>query len=140
MFAGGQRKVGQGKDLFDNEATHMTRASRAKAIRYEQLRRPLPKSALALQPETIAWARSLPFDVLPKSLLTDFPRIANQLASHSHSPHLFRQQLQALMLNDRPGRRGFPFRIVKELADLQAYFNDRCAAFHDEEWRSMVER
>ena len=70
-----------------------------------------------------------------------FPRVANILAEAWPQPKRFEARLRELMLNDRPDRQGFPFDVLTELADLNAYFeNLKHKTSSNNVWRSVAER
>lgn len=73
--------------------------------------------------KTISWARGIPSDIRPRSLVIKFPRIANILADAWLTPHIFEARLKELMLDGRGGRQGFPFDVLQELSDLSNYFD-----------------
>ncbi len=70
---------------------------------------------------TRMWLASLPQDVRPMELARQFPRIANRLR------HLWRQvarceeYLDALLVDRRGTRKGFPPKIAQELQALREY-------------------
>jgi len=70
---------------------------------------------------TRTWLASLPQDVCPVELTRQFPRIANRLR------HLWRQvarceeYLDALLVDRRGTRKGFPPKISEELQALREY-------------------
>ena len=70
---------------------------------------------------TRTWLASLPEDIRPMELARQFPRIANRLR------HLWRQEarceeyLDALLVDRRGTRKGFPPKIAQELQALREY-------------------
>ncbi len=74
-------------------------------------------------------------------LAIKFPRVANILADAWPQPKRFEARLRELMLNDRPDRQGFPFDVLTELADLNAYFESvKHRMCPGNVWRSVAER
>ena len=71
---------------------------------------------------TRTWLASLPQDVRPMELARQFPRIANRLR------HLWKQvarcevYLDALLVDRRGSRKGFPPKIAQELEALREYY------------------
>ncbi len=71
---------------------------------------------------TRTWLASLPQDVRPMELARQFPRIANRLR------HLWKQvarcevYLDALLVDRRGSRKGFPPKIAQELQALREYY------------------
>ena len=71
---------------------------------------------------TRMWLASLPQDVRPMELGRQFPRIANRLR------HLWKQVarcegfLDALLVDGRGTRKGFPPKIAQELEALREYY------------------
>ena len=71
---------------------------------------------------TRTWLASLPEDIRPMELARQFPRIANRLR------HLWKQvarceeYLDALLVDRRGTRKGFPPKIAQELGALREYY------------------
>ena len=89
---------------------------------------------------TIKWARSIPSELRPRALVIKFPRIANAMADAWSNPQLFNMLLCQLMLDDRGGRQGFPFDVLKDLANLRVYFDSRYKYPGTDVWSSVTNR
>jgi len=125
-----------GTDLQSNGSATAKRGGE-----FAHLRRPQPAALCEPSAATIRWVASFPKEVRPMQLAIKFPRIANILADAWPHPGRFEARLRELMLNDRPGRQGFPFDVLKELADLNAYFDSiRHKMNPNNVWRSVAER
>lgn len=60
---------------------------------------------------------------LPLSTLRcSFPHVLNRLVAVWSNPKLFGKALDDLMVDDRGGRRGFPFAALNELTDLRVHY------------------
>ncbi len=68
------------------------------------------------------WLDSLPPEVQPGGLVQLFPRIANKLAEIWNRPHQCERYLDALVLDNRGDRKGFPLDVAVELGKLKAYY------------------
>lgn len=83
-------------------------------------RRPLPTRGLDWQAAVLldSLGPSLPL----RTLRSDFPHVLNRLSAVWSNPRLFGQAMDALMVDDRGGRRGFPFAALNELTDLRIHY------------------
>jgi len=79
--------------------------------RKEPLNHPLPATA--------RWVEGFPEAVRPVALLQRFPRIANLLARAWNDEARLRAHLEALLVDRRRGRRGFPPDVHNELLTLR---------------------
>ncbi len=75
-----------------------------------------------LEATTIHWLASLPADVRPRALPTQFVRIANGLCRRWPKEAACLAYFDDLLIDRRGGRRGFPIGIVLEIASLKNYF------------------
>lgn len=75
--------------------------------------------AHTLLPQTEAWLRAVPGLSYPQALVTQFPRIANQLAEVRHDPEALRAAFHELLHDHRGSRRGFPFEVLMNLMALR---------------------
>jgi hypothetical protein len=85
----------------------------------QRLRRACPAETLLSQ--TKRWFDALPESVRPNLLLTQFPRIANALASAWPYQRECLQHFGELMVDSRGNRRGFPLGIKRELYALRSW-------------------
>jgi hypothetical protein len=70
---------------------------------------------------TRTWLASLPQDVRPMELPRQFPRIANRLRQLWKQVARCEEYLDALLVDRRSTRKGFPPKIVQELEALREY-------------------
>jgi hypothetical protein len=82
-------------------------------------RKAMPKNEL-LDP-TFKWVVTLPRSVQPLALMRRFPRIVNQLASSWSDTPSVRSYLDALLVDHRGDREGFPREVLRELLMLRLY-------------------
>jgi hypothetical protein len=69
------------------------------------------------------WLEALPRDVQPGSIVQRFPRILNKLAELWPRPVQCEKYLDALILDHRGSRKGFPPDVAKEIALLKMHLN-----------------
>ena len=86
-----------------------------------------PPEDRALNAYARAWLADLPKAVQPVALAQAFPRICNRIGERWLHPDLMIPYFDALMMDDRRGRQGFPLAIVLEIANLKEYFLDALA-------------
>ena len=79
-------------------------------------------------PSTRRWVARLPPDIRPRSLLDEFPRIANALARFWPDAPDLGVYLDSLVHDRRGGRRGFPGHVQIELLMLRDFFEGRYPA------------
>jgi hypothetical protein len=94
---------------------------------WKRLRRATLPTDRALSGQAIDWLLSLPSDVRPEQLVSQFPRIANALAQAWHEPSERQAALDKLFDDGRTGRSGFPREVHDELIALR----DWMAAMRD---------
>src|SRR5258707_13614672 len=70
---------------------------------------------------TRTWLASLPPDVRPMELVRQFPRIANRLRHVWKQVARCEEYLDALLVDRRGTRKGFPSKISEELEALREY-------------------
>jgi len=80
----------------------------------------------ALLNTTITWIASLPKDVRPMVLGRRFPRIANDIAELWRRVARCEEYLNALAVDSRGNRKGFPPEVAQELSNLRGFY----AALH----------
>jgi hypothetical protein len=71
--------------------------------------------------QTWKWVESLPMEVQPGSLIQRFPRIANKIAELWPRPVQCEKYLNALILDNRGSRKGFPPDVAREIAMLKIH-------------------
>lgn len=77
---------------------------------------------------------SLPGHLRMLYIRRDFPHVLNRIALAWADPAGFSKVMNALLIDDRGNRQGFPFGAMMELADLRAHYfrevrPDAAAAF-----------
>jgi hypothetical protein len=78
-------------------------------------------------PATHRWIARLPANIQPRSLLREFPRIANILARAWPDAPSAAACLDSLLHDRRGGRRGFPGDVQSELLTLRDFIEGRYA-------------
>jgi hypothetical protein len=73
-------------------------------------------------PMSIEWLRSLPEDVRPMALVTQYPRIANSLALEWNRPAACRAYFVDLFVDHRGTRKGFPADVHRDLKTLRDHY------------------
>jgi len=84
-------------------------------------RRPTP--AEPLNDATVAWLGSLPFNLRPRALARQFPRIANRLCELWKRPAQCDAYFKKLIMDERGGRKGFPPEVAAELSTLADHYS-----------------
>ncbi len=80
-----------------------------------RVREPLDEAGKALL-EQLAGKVSL------RETARDFPHVVNRLAPHGYRPAQMVRGIDALLIDDRPDRQGFPFGVFTELSELRAFY------------------
>ena len=88
-------------------------------------RRPPVPTDRALAGPTIDWMLRLPAAVQPRQLADKFPRLANQIAAAWFDPTRCESALQALLTDERGGRRGLAYELRREVEVLQQHLAAR---------------
>lgn len=81
---------------------------------------PLP----AIGPYAQQWFNDLPEKVRPNVLRCKFPHILERIQQEWESPRGLDRLFTNLMVDDRGGRRGFPFNAVREIYAIRDYYFD----------------
>lgn len=84
-------------------------------------RRPPVPTDRALAGATIDWMLRLPAALQPHHLADKFPRLANQIAAAWFDRPRCERALQALLTDDRGGRRGLSYELRNEIEALQRH-------------------
>jgi hypothetical protein len=71
---------------------------------------------------TVAWMAELPYAVRPGELAQRFPRIANSIAALWRRVARCEEYLDALVVDERGDRKGFPPVVAQELTALRTYY------------------
>lgn len=80
------------------------------------------RPAEVLLPLTLVRLRGLTDDVKPRQLAAQFPRVANLVAMHWDDDVASPAYFEALLTDQRGGRRGFPQVVRDELLALRDYW------------------
>lgn len=83
------------------------------------------KPAGYMLPVSLKWFASLPLEVRPMALVTDYARIANLLALQWDKPAACRAYFDDLISDRRGHRRGFPPEVRRDLLTLRDYYYNR---------------
>jgi len=98
-------------------ATDAPELSKAKKMR----RRPSHEVNRLLS-STIDWLATLPMNVRPLALATQFPRVANRIAQEWKEPSACRRDFEDLVYDNRGDREGFPSDVLVELLALRDHY------------------
>ena len=86
------------------------------------LRRPNSQEVDRLLSSTIDWLASLPLNMRPLALATQFPRVANRIAQEWKEPSACRRDFEDLVYDNRGNREGFPPDVLVELLALRDHY------------------
>jgi hypothetical protein len=75
----------------------------------------------SLNAAAVKWMRELPFAVRPREASMRFPRIVNRLARFWESPATIQEIFDDLLVDRRPGRKGFPPEVRAEFEALRDF-------------------
>jgi hypothetical protein len=71
---------------------------------------------------TVTWLARLPNDVRPMVLAGRYPRIANNISNIWRRVARCEEYLDALVVDGRGNRKGFPPDVAQELNNLRGYY------------------
>jgi hypothetical protein len=100
------------------------RPRRVPAVPHPRRKPQLP----ALVASSHVWLSRLPPQVQPLATARRHPHVINNLSALWGSPAEVKAYLGELMLSSRPGREGFAFEVISELADLQSFLDEQPGA------------
>lgn len=83
----------------------------------------LPACARQLSPGAQRILAGLPPAVTLGKSCAQYPQAVEKLLKHWHDPNEFRLALDAMVIDSRGGRQGFPFDIVREFSSLREYYD-----------------
>ncbi|MEO8302664.1 MAG: hypothetical protein ABI724_00955 [Betaproteobacteria bacterium] len=106
--------VEDARKAYDGEAKHAKKADHTA----ERARDPSP----VLQDTTVAWIAELPIEVRPLALARQFPRIANGICDMWRRVARCEEYLEALVVDRRGDRGGFPADVAQELTALKNFY------------------
>jgi hypothetical protein len=111
---------GEARRILDDESISQFHVATAVSpAHWKRLRRATMPTDRALSGQAIDWLLSLPPNLRPDKLTSQFPRIANALAGVWHEPNECQAALDKLLDNGRTGRSGFPPEVYDELIALR---------------------
>ena len=88
------------------------------------IRERTPPTDPVLLDATLTWMARLPKEMRPMALARSFPRIANDLASLWRRVARCEEYLDALVVDRRGDRTGFPPEVARELNNLRGFYAD----------------
>jgi hypothetical protein len=100
-------------------------------------RRAAPDADEGLHERTFKWLACIPADLRPMATARRFPRIANRVAELWGHCEYSRLHFQSLLIDRRPGRRGFPPEVRRELEALQRYYFEALSALPAVLWNAV---
>ena len=74
-----------------------------------------------LAAEAVAFVASLPTELAPARLASDFPHVLNRVATLWRRPRQLDSYFQELLMDNRGGRCGFPLPVALEIASLKEH-------------------
>jgi hypothetical protein len=87
---------------------------------WSRARAPQPRNAL--ETATIQWMAGLPYEMRPRELSRQFPRIANRLCELWKRPAQCDPYFKELLVDNRGARKGFPMAVAMELSTLADHY------------------
>jgi hypothetical protein len=84
----------------------------------QRRRKPGPADR-ALTGQALDWLITLPQPIQPHEIVDRFPRVINRLAAAWNDPQQAHDLLHELLHDPRPGRKGFPAPVKRELKILR---------------------
>jgi len=110
-----QKETGAGADQqADPAAIELTETE------WARLRKAVPLDRLL--PTSIKWLTGLPIELAPLELAARYPRVTNLLVQHWDDSSACSAYFNELLYPRRPGRRGFPASVRRDLLRLHDYF------------------
>ena len=71
-----------------------------------------------LRPATVRMLAGLPQELRLVSLRGQYPRVLNRIAAAWENPETLERTIEALVIDRRGNRQGFPFEVIRELVEL----------------------
>ena len=111
------------REALDNASIELAAeaARPAEPADWVRRRRPPVPTDRALAGATIDWMLRLPAALQPHHLADQYPRLANQIAATWSDRERCLQSLHGLLHDDRPGRRGLPHDLRREVEALHQH-------------------
>jgi hypothetical protein len=91
----------------------------------------------ALHERTFKWLAALPPALRPMAAARRYPRIVNRIGDLWGHCEYSRLYFQSLLIDRRPGRRGFPPEVRRELEALQQYYFEARSALPAILWNAV---
>jgi hypothetical protein len=104
---------------------------------WEGLRAALKRKDVELRTRTIKWLATLPAGVRPMRTARAYPRIVNKIGDLWGHCEYSRLHFQSLLIDRRPGRKGFPEDVREELVALQDYYFRNVSALPAVIWHAV---
>jgi hypothetical protein len=90
-----------------------------------------------LNSETREWLQTLPVEVQPQGLATEYGRIVNTLRLCWGRPQACLDYFDDLLIDRRGNRQGFPGDIAMEIALLKDYYQTSVHAGEPSDWQRI---
>ena len=100
----------------------------------------LPACARELSPDVQQILAQLPASVDLGRSCSRYPQAVEKLLKHWRNPAEFRLALDAMLMDSRGGRQGFPFDIVREFSALREYYDLHVSPLRTSAWGSPTIR
>ena len=100
----------------------------------------LPACARQLSPDVQQIMAQLPASVSLARSCSRYPQALEKLLKHWRNPAEFRLALDAMMMDSRGGRQGFPFDVVSEFSALREYYDQHVSPIRTSGWGSAMVR
>ena len=100
----------------------------------------LPDCARQLSPDVQQILAQLPPSVDLGRSCSRYPQAVENLLKHWRNPVEFRLALDAMLMDSRGGRQGFPFDVVSEFGSLREYYDKYVSPIRTSAWGSATIR
>jgi len=100
----------------------------------------LPAYARQLSPDVQQIMAQLPASVSLGRSCSRYPQAVEKLLKHWRNPAEFRLALDAMVMDSRGGRQGFPFDVVSEFSALREYYDQHVSPIRTSGWGSALVR
>jgi hypothetical protein len=100
----------------------------------------LPECARQLSPAAQRILAALPPAVNLGRSCAQYPQAVEKLFGHWRNPREFRAAIDAMVIDSRGGRQGFPFDVVRELGTLREYYDRYVDPVKSTAWETVGAR
>jgi hypothetical protein len=100
----------------------------------------LPEAARQLSPDVQQILAQLPLSLSLGRSCSRYPQAVEKLLKHWRNPVEFRLALDAMLMDSRGGRQGFPFDVVSEFSALREYYDQYVSPIRTSGWGSATIR